>query len=172
MPRTYDRIRAALREVASNETAKPPKQLAELSESLSRRKIPEFIIDRVQSRYLSYNALDRLFKFIQQLKLVRVDANNHITLTRRGQNALNPDNFDATLSTAVNDHLADSDVPMDDVRNAISHLTYPTTGAIFAKLQQTHPRLTDDKEQWLRKLLYLLHCTGRLTRQVNVFYVI
>jgi hypothetical protein len=171
MATTYDRIRTLLEEVKRNESAgNKARDYFDLSTYLASREIREFLIDAEEKRFLSAAALRKLLRLLKDLGLVAFG--DAAILTAAGKQALQGNNYDRMVSTAALEFLSKSyDITLASIHDVIASVTLPEvpeSEVIFKKL--SNPRKNDLGFDRFRTLLFLLHCTHRLDRELKVLY--
>lgn len=169
MAKTYDRIRVLLEEVRSNQ-AGTRRDLGQFVGYLGRRRIKALLVDASKGRYLSEDALRRLVLLLASMKLLEI-TDSDIRLTATGRHALVGDNYNSMISTAALEYLTQFGIALDSIHQAIESVQLPDVPEaekIFEVLvSPDKDRLGFDR---FRMVLYLLHCTNRLTRHIKVLY--
>lgn len=168
MAKTYDRIGALLNEVGRLEKAGGVDLPAAIS-AIVKKRLRVLLIDQEKQRYLSPQALGKLLFLLRDMKLLNLEPS--VRLTPSGRNALNPENYNATVGTAALRLLDGFEISLSQMLDTIDSIAAPDfsdSTTIFQHLQATKKaELGFDR---FRMILFLLYCTRRLSRKVRVVY--
>jgi hypothetical protein len=132
--------------------------------------MPAFLVDSESERYLSREAISRLLRLLANLSLIEV-GDSEIVLTARGRHALQGQNYNPTVTTAVLDYLSEYEIKLSSIYDAIEAVRrpdVPESEKIFDKLDSG--RKDDLGFERFRMLLYLLYCTEKIDRRIKVIY--
>ena len=166
---TYTRIRDLLYHVA----AAQQKDYSDLAQIVHEEPVESFAIWRRGTagnsvkQYCSPKAIRRLIRFMRALELVNIENNREISLTPKGQNALQGNNFNPQLSTQLKEYLEKNGANFATLIKTMKDVKLPEVPDRYTILEHLRAQGATIDDEKFRIVVNLFVRTGELSSRMR-----